>query len=93
MTLERACEILKLHNDWRRGDDSLEMPSPKDLGIAIDTVLNHLEPKKIDFNKFPAMPQLGFTVHFMPNKFITKGDAYLQIHPDDIPHEYQKLRQ
>ena len=44
MELEQAVQILKDHNEWRRDNTSLipqPMIHPKDLGIAIDVVVNH----------------------------------------------------
>ena len=45
MELKRAEQILKDHNEWRRDNTSLipqPMISPKELGRAIDVVVNHL---------------------------------------------------
>jgi len=45
MELKQAVQILKDHNAWRRDNTSLipqPMISPKELGIAIDVVVNHL---------------------------------------------------
>jgi hypothetical protein len=39
MTLKEAVKILEQHNKWRRGDDSIPMLAPKDVGVAIDVVL------------------------------------------------------
>lgn len=36
MTEREALELLKRHNRWRRGDDSVEMADPSELGRAID---------------------------------------------------------
>ena len=45
MELKRAVKILKDHNEWRRDNTSL-IPPPttrsKDLGIAIDVIVDHL---------------------------------------------------
>ena len=49
MELKQAVQILKEHNEWRRDNTSLipqPMISPKDLGIAIDVVVDHLTDKK-----------------------------------------------
>lgn len=43
MLIPDAIEILKNHNKWRRGDDSIKMVNPTILGKAIDTVVNSLE--------------------------------------------------
>lgn len=45
MNIEKAIETLKRHNMWRRGAD-IEMASPKKLGEAIDTIVNHYEKSK-----------------------------------------------
>lgn len=36
MTEQEALELLRKHNRWRRGDNSIEMADPKSLGYAID---------------------------------------------------------
>ena len=46
MTLQEALKLLEIHNKWRRGDDTLEMAEPKDLGIAIDLIVNHFNAKE-----------------------------------------------
>jgi hypothetical protein len=38
MTEKEAILLLITYNDWRRGDE-IPMPEPKQLGIAIDTVI------------------------------------------------------
>jgi hypothetical protein len=53
MTIKEAKEILVRFNEWRRGfgyDASIEMPSPKHIGIAIDTVVNLETFSKDDIN-------------------------------------------
>jgi len=40
MKIERAIEILELHNKWRRDNyGTYEMTTPKEIGMAIDTVV------------------------------------------------------
>ena len=39
MTLKEAIEVLRMHNRWRRGDDSIPMTNPTKLGLAIDTIV------------------------------------------------------
>jgi len=54
MKLKEAIQILKDHNTWRRfdgtSDASIEsypsMAAPRDLGIAIDTLVSHFETQK-----------------------------------------------
>jgi hypothetical protein len=44
MNIERAIEILELHNKWRRDNDGkYEMAKPKELGVAIDTVVSEFK--------------------------------------------------
>ena len=58
MKLKKAIQILKDHNEWRRFDAVSDLPiesdpkmaHPRDLGIAIDTVVSHFESKKTDNN-------------------------------------------
>ena len=54
MKLKQAIKILKDHNTWRRFNSvglsrksDPKMAHPRDLGIAIDTVVNHFESKNI----------------------------------------------
>jgi hypothetical protein len=55
MEIEKAIEILKDYNGWRRFQTGNDMPTesdpkmckPRDLGIAIDTVVSHFESKSI----------------------------------------------
>ena len=45
MELKQAVQTLKDHNEWRRDNTSLipqPMISPKELGRAIDVVVDHL---------------------------------------------------
>ena len=39
MELNYAIAFLTSYNRWRRGDVSLNMPDPREIGIALDTVL------------------------------------------------------
>lgn len=53
MKLKEAAEILERHNKWRR-DNSIthkhEMADPKELGIAIDTVVQFIKEDLKDIN-------------------------------------------
>lgn len=42
MTEREALELLQKHNRWRRGDDSVEMANPSELGRAIDVACHVL---------------------------------------------------
>ena len=46
MTLQEAVKLLESHNKWRRGDDSLDMAEPKELGIAIELIIEHFKTKE-----------------------------------------------
>ena len=40
MTIRQAIEIVELHNKWRRDNDNkFKMADPKELGIALDTLV------------------------------------------------------
>jgi len=43
-----AIEILKRHNEWRRGNDEITMASPKELGCAIDEVIKQFNGLKTE---------------------------------------------
>jgi hypothetical protein len=48
MEINKAIEILKKHNEWRRCNEfpsSKEMVNPTELGIAIDVVVKELSQK------------------------------------------------
>ena len=57
MKIKQAIQILKDHNEWRRFN-SIDLPKtsdpkmahPRELGIAIDTVVKHFETKNTDNN-------------------------------------------
>jgi len=46
MTTETAIYILELYNKWRRADEDMEMPDPKQLGLAIDLAIETLKQSK-----------------------------------------------
>jgi hypothetical protein len=39
MKTEQAIQVLRDFNLWRRGDDAMEQPDPREIGEAIDSVL------------------------------------------------------
>ena len=45
MTLNNALEVLVKYSKWRKGETA-RIPSPQEVGIAIDTVVDHLALKK-----------------------------------------------
>jgi hypothetical protein len=46
MEIKKAIKILKNHNKWRRGDDTINMTDPTLLGIALDTVIEFVDEKE-----------------------------------------------
>lgn len=45
MSVRRAREVLRKHNAWRRGRAD-DMQDPKDIGQAIDALLEATAPKR-----------------------------------------------
>ena len=43
MDIKQAIGILETHNRWRRGEDSEPMLNTKDIGIAIDVVVEYVK--------------------------------------------------
>lgn len=39
----KTIEYLRMYNKWRRGDDSINQPDPKELGEYIEKACNELE--------------------------------------------------
>jgi len=64
MKLKEAIQILKDHNLWRRYDgkigEGLKMSQPRELGIAIDTVVKHFETQNIVNNCEGCFSQLNY---------------------------------
>lgn len=48
MTRAEAAEILRLHNAWRRGDETLDMQEPRLIGLAMDVAIAALSEKGRD---------------------------------------------
>ena len=46
MNKQKAIEILEQYNKWRRANEDMDMPDPKEIGKAIDYVINHLKHEK-----------------------------------------------
>ena len=43
MELKQAIGILETHNRWRRGEDVEPMINPRELGIAIDLIVEYIK--------------------------------------------------
>jgi hypothetical protein len=41
--IDDAIRFLKNYNQWRRGVDGIEQPNPKDIGNAIDAIVDYYE--------------------------------------------------
>ena len=41
MTLQQAIEILEQFNAWRRGSETVEITTPKKIGIALDILIEN----------------------------------------------------
>ena len=42
MTRKEALKILHIFQKWRRGSNTVPMPNPKEIGIAIDVAIREL---------------------------------------------------
>lgn len=45
ITVKEAIHILKMHNEWRKGSEEIEMIHPKLLGECIECVVDYFEDK------------------------------------------------
>ena len=43
MTPAETAAFLRQFNEWRRGDDDIEQPAPREIGEAIDAAVEMLE--------------------------------------------------
>lgn len=43
MDIKQAIGILETHNRWRRGEDVEPMINPRELGIAIDLIVEYIK--------------------------------------------------
>ena len=50
MNIKQAIGILQTHNKWRRGCDIEPMTNPTTLGIAIDTVIEHVKNNGVSYD-------------------------------------------
>ena len=48
----QQCEQLRKYNRWRRGDERMKMPDPKELGELIDGVADRLEVLEREHTEF-----------------------------------------
>ena len=84
MKLKQAIKILKDHNTWRRFDGVSDLPiesdpkmaHPRDLGIAIDTVVSHFESKNIVNNCLACGTKIEHTKSFCDVCHCRGNEAY-----------------
>jgi len=79
MTKDKAIEILKNHNLWRRNRDDInpyEMTNPTELGIAIDYVVELLE--KLKPTKKPDDSWIASVIE------LEDGDLALELPPESL---------
>jgi hypothetical protein len=43
MKTEKAIQVLRDYNLWRRGNEDMEQPDPREIGEAIDTAIESME--------------------------------------------------
>jgi len=41
--IQETIKKLRLYNKWRRGDEELPQPDPREIGIWIDEICNYAE--------------------------------------------------
>jgi len=83
MKLKEAIQILKDHNEWRRFNSidlskksDPKMAQPRELGIAIDTVVSHFESKNIVNNCLACGTKIEHTKSFCDVCHCRGNEAY-----------------
>lgn len=97
MTIEQAIEILERHNKWRRGDDDIPETNPKELGEAIDTVVDNFKISTLNASYLPEKELLKSTIDddiniyaaYDKGKWCVTGYGQIQ-EPFDTPQEALK---
>jgi hypothetical protein len=51
MKTEKAIQVLRDYNLWRRGNEEMEQPDPRTIGEAIDDVLVTIQKAEADLNE------------------------------------------
>ncbi len=88
MELKKAIGVLETHNRWRRGEDVEPELKPKDIGVAIDTVVEYIKNNGVldDVNK------RAFNVTYLANDEIIKGLTVLADSEEEAMHKALLLR-
>ena len=83
MKLKEAIQLLKEHNEWRRFNSvglsrksDPKMAQPRELGIAINTVVSHFESKKTDNNCLACGTKIEHTKSFCDVCHCRGNEAY-----------------
>jgi len=51
MKTEKAIRVLRDYNLWRRGDEDMDQPDPREIGEAIDSVLVAIQKVEADLDE------------------------------------------
>jgi hypothetical protein len=51
MKTEKAIQVLRDYNLWRRGNEEMEQPDPREMGEAIDSVLVAIQKAEAELDK------------------------------------------
>ena len=54
MKTEKAIQILRDYNLWRRGNEEMEQPDPREIGEAIDSVLVAIQKAEAELDEARA---------------------------------------
>jgi predicted nucleic acid-binding Zn-ribbon protein len=57
MKTEKAIQVLRDYNLWRRGNEEMEQPDPREIGEAIDDVLMAVEKAEAERDLWRAEAQ------------------------------------
>jgi hypothetical protein len=75
MNIEKAVEILELHNKWRRDNDGkYEMAEPKELGKAIDLVVSEFKNWHLQRVSQRSELLIDFLIHLNDKGLINNHD-------------------
>jgi hypothetical protein len=82
MNIKQAIGILQIHNKWRRGCDIEPMTNTTTLGIAIDTVIEHVKNNGVSDDVIDMLPPITFLEKVNRVEVIDqKGRSYVNWKP------------
>jgi hypothetical protein len=67
--IKSAVNILRRHNKWRRGDDTIEPTDPTTLGIALDAIIEYFD----NISTVPDMPNTNDDYEDYYNHALSNG--------------------